>query len=140
MQKELTNHPNNHKLFHCSDYYATGNKAVDFVAQTVDHFRDKLIPLRAIYLKKDIYDQFFAWVLERVCKKLGTKEGSDLVYDTLASGRALEFDSVDVRELSAEAEEKMKYTIGKQHTVDGSYMERWGTSGWVEVYPQVVIN
>lgn len=140
MQKEITSHPNGHKLFHCSDYHATGNKAVDFVAQTVDSFRGKLIPVRAIYLKKHIYDMFFVWVLEQACKRHGAQLGADMVYDTIASGKALEFDSVDIRELNSQAEAKMKYTIGKQHSPDGAYMEKLGTSGWIEIYPQKILN
>lgn len=127
-------------LFDYSDYERTHVQAVDFVAQVVGYHRHKLIPVKAIYLKKRLYDQFFAWVLAKSCEMYGKKDGEEKIFDTIASGRALEFDSVDIRELNSQAEKSMKYTIGKQHTKDGSYMERLGTSGWIEVFPQVIVT
>lgn len=126
-------------LFDYSDYERTHVPAVDFVAQVVGYNRHKLIPVKAIYLKKRLYDQFFAWTLAKACEMYGKKAGEEKIYDTIARGRALEFDSVDIRELNSAAEQHMKYSIGKQHTKNGSYMERLGNSGWIEVFPQVIV-
>ncbi len=123
-------------LWDWSEHERTHCPAVDLVAQIVGFNRQNLIPLKCIYLKKPKYDQFVTWTLRQMIKRMGKQKAEELMYDTFRIGRSLTFDDVDIRLMDSPAEEKMKYLIGKQHSADGSYMERIGDSGWIEVYPQ----
>jgi hypothetical protein len=123
-------------LWDWSQHARTHCPAVDLVAQIVGFNRQNLIPLKCIYLKKEKYNQFLTWTMRQMIKRMGKPRAEELLYDTFKFGRALQFDDIDIRELNAQAEEKMKYLVGKQFSTDGSYMERIGDSGWIEVYPQ----
>ncbi|CAB4218869.1 hypothetical protein UFOVP1596_48 [uncultured Caudovirales phage] len=66
----------------------TGCYSVDLVAAVVNHYRSQDRPLKTIYLRKRLYEQFVSY---------GKYEKKELFEEAMAAGYPLKFGEVEVR-------------------------------------------
>lgn len=96
---EIIQQPAQHRPepFNWSNYEKTYNNAIDLVAQCVGYHRKKLMPLKAITLKRAYYELFRMGV-QAIMKAKGLKfdETAELTFDgvEIKMGSVMQFDAM----------------------------------------------